>query len=220
MLPHKQVPSWTPLFGIWQGQDGNSTHKTDLPLTSGPGWRRSQEAIPLLTLPCTLFTKKVRELRRHGQALASWHGVFHPPQGKVSFSSLSSWEGPCRHYPPCWIKWITLTPGWRNLESWRAEWKPLCTKRWNFPPNDLGRKSSLSSHRTQGAPDSSDLHVMETFPVGQLQGNMWAGRSGSQNDANRLSITQQMKILILQSWLGGNGVKRCFTLSGAALLFW
>ena len=131
MFPCKQVTSWIPFLGIWQGQNGNSTHKTDLPLTSGPDWRRSQEAIPLLPLLCALFTKRVQELQRHGQAAASRHGVFHLPWGKVGFSSLSSWEGPCRHYSPCWIKRITLMFGWRNLESWRAERKPLCTKRWS-----------------------------------------------------------------------------------------
>lgn len=220
MFPSKQVPSWIPFLGIWQGQDGNRTHKTDLPLTSGSDWRTSHEAVPLLTFLRALFTKRAQELQRHSQAAASRHGVFHPPRGKVSFGSLSSWEGPCRHYPLCWIKRITLMLQWRNLESWRAEWKLLCTKCWNFPPNNLGRKSSLSSLCVRGAPDSSDLHVMETFPAGQLQGNIWAGKSGSQNDANRLNIIQQMKILILKSWLGANRVKRCFSHSGAALLFW
>lgn len=142
MFPSKQVPSWIPFLGIWQGQDGNRTHKTDLPLTSGSDWRTSHEAVPLLTFLRALFTKRAQELQRHSQAAASRHGVFHPPRGKVSFGSLSSWEGPCRHYPPCWIKRITLMLQWKNLESWRAEWK-LLYQMLKFSPKQSRKKEQF-----------------------------------------------------------------------------
>ena len=80
MIPHKQVPSWIPFLGIWPGQDGNSTRKTDLPLSSSPYCREAREQFLCSPSPA-LFAASERESSRDtdklqllGTAFSTRHG--------------------------------------------------------------------------------------------------------------------------------------------------